>query len=103
MDANEFRNKGKYINATGYNNNVQLREPLKITEVNADVMNNKGRLLLSFENTPKQLVLNQTNLTEMIAKKGADTLKWVGVKIQLTSVPTTFNGLPVMSLKVSVL
>ncbi len=59
---------------------------------------NKG--VVYFEELPRGLVLNRTNLKRIISQHGNDTDKWTGKKITLYPSETDFGGKTVDCIRV---
>lgn len=79
-----------------------IKEPTKIVIENATVavVKDKKKIVLSFENTQKKLVLNKTNAMELVVKFGADYQRWSGQEITIAAVPATFEGKTVKGIRV---
>jgi hypothetical protein len=72
-----------------------LTEPVTYTITAVEVRNLKGEAkpIASFEETPKQWVINKTNIGAFVKKYGDLELSGlVGKKVTLAAVSTTFQG-----------
>lgn len=69
------------------------REPiLTITQVDFKKFDNANKIVLSFDGTDKQLVVNKTNAKRIAKSHGSNTDGWVGKKIQLFVDQVEFSG-----------
>ena len=102
MDANEFKNKPKYINGK----NIEEFENRELTIIGtASEIIKEGepkKLCVCFDSLEIQLVLNQTNLITLINEFGSNTDSWRFKTVMLISVPGRFNGQPVKSVIIKV-
>ena len=74
-----------------------------IEEVNREEVGPKkeSKLVISFANTLKKMVLNKTNAATIAKLYGEETDEWLGKRIILYSKDTEFQGEMVLALRVS--
>ena len=60
------------------------------------------KIILSFEGTPKQMVVNKTNARSIAAMLGDDTDDWTGKQIKLFTAQVDFQGTQVPAIRVQV-
>jgi hypothetical protein len=74
-----------------------------IEEVNREEVGPKKelKLVISFANTRKKMVLNKTNAATIAKLYGEETDEWLGKRIILYSKDTEFQGEMVLALRVS--
>jgi len=79
---------------------------LKISGVVVEELENekgkKGKGLVSFERTPKQLVLNRTNGEAIKLMFGRETNAWIGKRVTLfpATITDSFTGEPTLAIRV---
>lgn len=76
---------------TGSDLNGSEREFL-IVAVDTEVFPDGRKYLLSFDDEPKRLVLNQFNLRALVAVYGDDYDYWVNKRVALYAAETTYKG-----------
>jgi hypothetical protein len=101
INANEYKNTSKTINATKVQENKTLQVPLVIVDVTEIKLNDRKKIALTFGGVQDVLILNQTNLDVMIIAKGANAYKWITSTITLSVIPSKYNGQPVNSVYIS--
>lgn len=74
---------------------------VKVEELES-VKGKKGKGIISFEKTPKELVLNRTNGECIKAMFGRDTANWIGKRVTLfpASITDSFTGDPILAIRV---
>lgn len=58
------------------------------------------QLIVAFEGSEKDLVLNATNAGVMMEKFGDDYSEWTGKEVTLASVPTQYQGQNVQGIRI---
>lgn len=97
MDASQFETKSRTINAKKVEENKTLQGTLTVKGVTTGEKDIANKLVLVFEETEEELVLNKTNLKTMIQAKGKDTDRWQDAQITLAVVPSQYAGQPTKS------
>jgi len=98
MDATEFIG-GQFLKAE--NIDELPKKTLTIRDVTAMELNEKQKLVVSFEETTFQLVLNTINTKKLIDGTGtSETDKWTGKKITLMTREVEFGGKLVNAIRI---
>ena len=76
--------------------------PAKIDKVETELLGEKEKAVLSFENKQKKLVLNKTNANTLAVAYGDDTDRWPGKPVVLRPTMVDMRGVPTPSIRVEV-
>lgn len=89
----------KYLSSKNLGNNVG--KTCFIDAAYSDIVNDEDKLLLRLSGIENPLVLNQTNLSILIAAYGDDTDKWLGNGVVINLVKVSYNGQMVDGIQLS--
>ncbi len=96
MDATKYFG-GNFLKAADVVKPMQLT----ITSVDVEEFEDKKKLLVSFEETDKKLVLNKINMTRICRLAGSqDTDTWAGTQVTLYKDTVEYDGQDVPCIRV---
>ncbi len=74
-----------------------------IASIKPEQLNGERRVLCTFKDTDKQLVLNKTNARALARMYGNDTRNWLGKTVTLVATEVDFKGdlVPAVRIKVT--
>ena len=74
--------------------------PVTITGVTLEEIGNEKKVVMTFANVPKKLIVNKTNGKSVRKLYGADTDDWIGKKITLVPTMVDFKGESVEAIRI---
>jgi len=74
-------------------------ELVRIADVKYEQVGDEKRFCLYFDGHHKALSLNRSNLTALVGLFGDETDRWLGQRIELYAVATSYQGKPVRGIR----
>jgi hypothetical protein len=99
VKASAFNTPSKYLNADGAKGMDGLN--FIIYDVKPELIEDESRpkLAVYFKGVEKPLILNKTNRDTLSTAWGDETDEWKGRSVMLLLIPDSYNGKPVMSIR----
>lgn len=95
MKATDFI-EGKYLNSATAA--PLAGKDLVIYEVKPEMIREKNKMLMGFENIEKGLIVNKANIIIMVNAFGEDTDEWIGCTVHLEITERTYKDAPIMGI-----